>query len=42
MAKRRKPVPCTLCGGKGFKEISQDGKVEKKSCGRCNGTGIVG
>lgn len=39
--KRRKPVKCGLCDGKGYKEISQDGKVDRKACGRCNGTGMV-
>jgi DnaJ-class molecular chaperone len=41
MGTHKKPVKCAMCDGKGYTEISQDGKVEKKSCGKCNGTGTV-
>ncbi|WP_436789902.1 hypothetical protein [Yinghuangia sp. YIM S10712] len=41
MGDHKKPAKCPLCGGKGYTEVCQDGKVIKRSCGRCNGSGTV-
>lgn len=41
MGKHKKPVTCAMCNGKGYIEESRNGKITKRSCSRCNGTGTT-
>jgi DnaJ-class molecular chaperone len=39
MGKHENPQACGACGGKGFTEINLDSRIQKITCGSCNGTG---
>lgn len=41
MGTHRKPAKCAICRGKGYIEVGKNGHTEKRTCSKCNGTGVI-